>query len=75
MIFFLETGLTVAQLWQFSVDSIAVMTNLPNVYSDRCDPFENTSLNFFVIFPRLRSICSVSWIDLSVNSLIFVELG
>ena len=75
MILFLEMGLIKDQLWQFSVDSIAVWTNLPNVYSDRCDPLENSSLNFFVIFPRLGSIRSLFWIELSVDSLIFVRLG
>ena len=69
MIFFFEVRLIKAQAWVFFCDSFAVWTNLPNAYNDWSDPFENISLNFFVIFPRLRSKCSVYWIDLSADSL------
>ena len=70
--FFLRVRLMKAQAWEFPLDSIAVLTNLPNTYNDRSDPFENSSLNFFVIFSRLRSMCSVSWIDSSADSLNFL---
>ena len=56
MISFLEVRLIKTQAWEFSLDSIAVWRNLPNTYNDQSNPFENSSLNFFVIFPRLRSI-------------------
>ena len=72
MVFFLEVRLIKAQVWEFSLDSIQVLTNSPNTYNDRSDPFENSSLNFFATFPRLRSICSISWIDLSADFLNFL---
>ena len=37
------------------------------IYSNRSEPFESSSLNFFILFSQLRSICSVSWIDVSID--------
>ena len=72
MIFILEMRLINAKVWEFSLDTIVIWTNLPNTYNDQSDRFENSFFNFFVIFPRLRSICSVCWIDLNVGSLNFL---
>ena len=72
MIFSLEVKLIKAQVLDLSLDSIGVWANLPNTYSPQSDPFENRSLNFFVIFSQLRSTCSVYWIDLSADSLNFL---
>ena len=71
MIFFLEVRLIRARVWELSLSSIVVWANLPNTNNDRSESFENSSFNFFVLFPRLRSICSIYWIDLSVDSLSF----
>ena len=72
MIFFLEVRLIRARVWELSLGSIVVWTNLPNANNDRSESFENSSFNFIALFPRLRSICSIYWIDLSVDSLSFL---
>ena len=48
----LQVRLMKTQAWVFSLESIGVWTNLANVCKDQSDPFENSSLNFFAIFPR-----------------------
>ena len=68
MMFFLEMRFIMAQVCEFFLDPIAVRMNLPNTYNDRSDPLDNSFFNFFDICSRLRSMCSVSWID-SLNFL------
>ena len=57
------------KFWEFCLGSITVWTNLLNIYiySNRSELFESSSLNFFILFSQLRSICSVSWIDVSID--------
>ena len=48
-----------ARFWEFPLDSIADWINLPNTYSDRSDPFKNSSFNLFFILPHLDQYVQV----------------
>ena len=70
MMFFFKVRLRKA-FREVSLDSIAAWANLPNVYI-AIQAIHLRTVNFFVTFSGRRSICSVSWVDVSVESLNFL---